>query len=133
MRRRLPISMFLGERYTSLSSNASTEDHGSGKRPVSIGVETMPAVLSDDADRNRTSPFAFTGNKFEFRMVGSAQSIALANIVLNALVAESLSFFAARLEQSTEIERTVREIACETYAAHGRIIMNGNNYSQNGR
>ena len=124
------ISMFLGERYTSLLAKCSNEDHGSGKRPVSIGVETMPAVLSDDADRNRTSPFAFTGNKFEFRMVGSAQSIALANIVLNALVAESLSFFAARLEQSTEIERTVREIACETYAAHGRIIMNGNNYSQ---
>ncbi len=124
------ISMFLGERYTSLLAHCNGEKQGSGKRPVSVGVETLPAVLSDDADRNRTSPFAFTGNKFEFRMVGSAQSIAMANIVLNALVAESLSCFAQQLEASDDIEQTVRKIACDTYAEHGRIIMNGNNYSE---
>ncbi|HWP50522.1 MAG TPA: glutamine synthetase III [Clostridia bacterium] len=124
------ISMFLGERYTNLLAACRRDGTGAQKHPVSVGVDAIPSVLADDADRNRTSPFAFTGNKFEFRMVGSAQSIALANIVLNAMICDSLDAFAAKLENSTDIEKTVREIACETYAAHGRIIMNGNNYSE---
>jgi len=123
------ISMFLGERYTHLLATCSKEDDGQGKHPMSVGVSTLPAVLADDADRNRTSPFAFTGNKFEFRMVGSAQSVALANITLNAIISDSLDYFATRLEKASDIEKEVRKIACETYAEHHRIIMNGNNYS----
>ena len=122
--------MFLGERYTNLLASCRRDGAGAQKHPVSVGVDAIPSVLADDADRNRTSPFAFTGNKFEFRMVGSAQSNALANIVLNAMICDSLAAFAAKLENSADIEKTVREIACETYAAHGRIIMNGNNYSE---
>ena len=100
------------------------------KRSVSVGVEAVPAVLSDDSDRNRTSPFAFTGNKFEFRMVGSAQSVALANITLNAILCDSLDYFASILEKSEDIEATVRKIAVDTYNNHKRIIMNGDNYSE---
>ncbi len=124
------ISMFLGERYTNLLAACSRDEMGAQKHSVSVGVNAMPSVLADDADRNRTSPFAFTGNKFEFRMVGSAQSIALANIVLNAMLCDSLEAFAEELSQSDDLEKTVRKIACETYAAHGRIIMNGNNYAE---
>ncbi len=127
------ISMFLGERYTNLLAACSSDDACSPKRPMSVGVTAIPSVLADDADRNRTSPLAFTGNKFEFRMVGSAQSIALANIVLNAMLCDSLDAFAEKLEKSDDLEKTVREIACETYAAHGRIIMNGNNYAEDWR
>lgn len=123
------ISMFLGDRYTNLLATCSDDDEVQEKRSVSVGVSSMPNVLADDADRNRTSPFAFTGNKFEFRMVGSAQSIALSNIVLNALICDSLDAFATELEKSKNVEKTIRKIACKTYSKHSRIIMNGNNYS----
>ena len=125
------ISMFLGDRMTSM---LQTCDHykqvAAAKNEITTGVSAMPHMLGDDADRNRTSPFAFTGNKFEFRMVGSSQSIAMANITLNALLADSLDSFAKRLEDSEDIEKTVRDIVCETAKQHGRIIMNGNNYSE---
>lgn len=124
------ISMFLGERYTNLLAACSKDTSCDSKHPMSVGVNSIPNVLADDADRNRTSPFAFTGNKFEFRMVGSAQSIAMANIVINAIICDSLDAFAQKLQKSDNIEKTVREIACETFARHGRIIMNGNNYAE---
>jgi len=124
------ISMFLGKRFSHLLAYCDRFDEESGERSVSVGVEAVPAVLSDDSDRNRTSPFAFTGNKFEFRMVGSAQSVALANIILNAILCDSLDYFASILEKSDDVEKTVRKIAVDTYKKHKRIIMNGDNYSK---
>ncbi len=96
---------------------------------MSLGVASVPAIRKDNTDRNRTSPFAFTGNKFEFRMVGSSQNIALANIVINTAVAESLSIFADRLEASEDFDREVDSIIAETLKAHKRILFSGNSYS----
>jgi glutamine synthetase len=127
------ISMFLGERMTRLLADCTDCSQTGGRNPVSVGVSAVPRVLADDADRNRTSPFAFTGNKFEFRMVGSAQSVALANTVINALLCDSLDYFAGRLAESEDVAKTVRALARETFERHGRIIMNGNNYSDEWR
>lgn len=124
------ISMFLGDGMATLLANC--REHGqtlAGRGSVETGVSAMPEVLGDDADRNRTSPLAFTGNKFEFRMVGSSQSIALANIVLNALVADSLEHFADRLEGEADMDAAARALVSETVRTHRRIIFNGNNYS----
>ena len=123
------ISMFLGKRFTHILARGGVRANDSGMHTVSVGVDAVPEVLADDSDRNRTSPFAFTGNKFEFRMVGSAQSVALANITLNAILCDSLDYFAAILESSDDVEKAVRKIASDTYKEHKRIIMNGNNYS----
>ncbi|MEG1849624.1 MAG: glutamine synthetase III, partial [Oscillospiraceae bacterium] len=113
------ISMFLGD---SIARLLECGGHGRAqKSAVTTGVTIMPEMLADDADRNRTSPFAFTGNKFEFRMVGSSQSIALTNTTLNAILCDSLNCFAERLEQSDDVERTVRTLCSETMAEHGRI------------
>ena len=97
---------------------------------MSLGVASVPAIRKDNTDRNRTSPFAFTGNKFEFRMVGSSQNIALANIVINTAVAESLSLFAQRLEGCTDFDSEVDRIIAETLKAHKRILFSGNSYSR---
>jgi glutamine synthetase len=123
------ISMFLGDRLTSLLASCGHGDHGLERASFTTGVGSMPFILGDDADRNRTSPMAFTGNKFEFRMVGSSQSIAPANTFINAMLADSFSYFAERLEKSENVDQTVRELVCETSRLHGRVIMNGNNYA----
>jgi glutamine synthetase len=96
---------------------------------VTVGVDTLPPLPKDNTDRNRTSPFAFTGNKFEFRMVGSSASISGPNIVINTIVAEALDEFATRLEKASDKIAEAGLIIKETINKHERIIFNGNNYS----
>ncbi|MFV0351490.1 MAG: glutamine synthetase III [Oscillospiraceae bacterium] len=125
------ISIFLGDPLTrliqSLSDGLAYEmGHHA---PLKTGVSSLPHLTMDDNDRNRTSPFAFTGNRFEFRMVGSSQSIGLSTTVLCAAVADVLSGFADKLEKAENIEATVAEIVHDTWVSHSHIIFNGNNYS----
>ena len=101
-----------------------------GAQYMNVGVDTLPAFPKDNTDRNRTSPFAFTGNKFEFRMVGSSQSIAGANVALNTIAAEALDEIATRLEKAKDKNAEAAAIIKETYEKHGRILFNGNNYSE---
>ena len=93
------------------------------------GVDAIPAFRADTTDRNRTSPFAFTGNKFEFRMLGSAVNIACPNVMINTSVADVLKEFADKLEASKNFEADVKKLIVDTYTAHKRIVFNGNNYS----
>lgn len=125
------ISIFLGSQLTDLLEHiASPQGEGEYRlSELSTGVDALPTFKKDDSDRNRTSPFAFTGNKFEFRMVGSSQSVAMANTVLNTALADSLASFSNRLEMAADREAEVREIVRDTMQDHGRIIFNGNNYS----
>jgi glutamine synthetase len=95
---------------------------------MKLGVDVLPRFNRDTTDRNRTSPFAFTGNKFEFRMLGSSNSIACANIMLNSAVAESLRIYADRLEKAEDFETTLHEMIKKTIKDHKRIIFNGNGY-----
>jgi glutamine synthetase len=124
------VSMFLGEELTEiLESIKNGSDYESREREqMEIGVSVLPNFLKDATDRNRTSPFAFTGNKFEFRMPGSAFSIAGANIVLNTMVAEVLRQFADTLEKSESFKHDLALLIKKTFKAHKRIIFNGNNY-----
>ena len=98
------------------------------KKKLRIGVDAMPDIPQDTTDRNRTSPLAFTGNKFEFRMLGSSQSIASPNVVLNTIMAEELGQFADRLEKAQDFQSALQELLQETFTAHQRIIFNGNGY-----
>lgn len=125
------ISMFLGDELTEvLEAIASREEREDQAAEImDMGVRSLPNFRKDNTDRNRTSPFAFTGNKFEFRMLGSASSIAGPNVVLNTIVADELRQFADRLEKAENFEREVLRIIREVYAQHKRIIFNGNNYS----
>lgn len=125
------ISIFLGDELTAvLESIIEGKDYNDvGKQQMEIGVSVLPKIPRDTTDRNRTSPFAFTGNKFEFRMVGSASSISGPNIILNTIVAEVLSQFAAQLEQSDHFTEDLNALIKETIKNHRRIIFNGNNYS----
>ena len=95
---------------------------------MKLGVNVLPKFNRDTTDRNRTSPFAFTGNKFEFRMLGSSNSIACANIMLNSAVAESLKIYADRLEKAEDFETALHDMICKTIRDHKRIIFNGNGY-----
>ena len=95
---------------------------------MKLGVDVLPRFIRDTTDRNRTSPFAFTGNKFEFRMLGSSNSIACANIMLNAAVAQSLKLYADELEQAEDFNAALHELIKRTIKAHKRIIFNGNGY-----
>ncbi len=125
------ISVFLGEPLENMLAEIAA-GHTPGKSepaPLLTGVKSLPLLMLDDNDRNRTSPFAFTGNKFEFRMVGSSQSIGLANAVLGAAVADVLRNFADRLEAAYDKSACVYTLVRETYQQHNRIIFNGNNYS----
>lgn len=126
------ISIFLGESLTqSLLDAAEGAVLGKAQRELlRTGVSALPELVKDDSDRNRTSPFAFTGNKFEFRMVGSAQSIALTNVVLNTALADVFTQFANRLEQSEDRDSEIGSIIADTVSRHGRIIFNGNNYAE---
>ncbi len=124
------VSMFLGEELTEILTAIETGASYDGKEKVlmKVGVHTLPRFPKDTTDRNRTSPFAFTGNKFEFRMLGSSASVATPNIVLNTIVAESLRIFADELEQATDFQATLHEIIVRTIKMHKRIIFNGNGY-----
>ena len=97
---------------------------------IDSGVKAMPKIYKDNADRNRTSPFAFTGNKFEFRMPGSSQSISGVNVVMNTMVAEIMGRYADRLEKAEDVKAEMKTIIREELIAHRRIIFNGNNYSE---
>ena len=99
-------------------------------RTLKIGVDSMPEIPQDTTDRNRTAPMAFTGNKFEFRMVGSSQSIAGPNVVLNTMMAEELRSFADRLEKADDFNAALQSLLQETFAAHRRIVFNGNGYGK---
>lgn len=125
------ISMFLGDELTDIleSIEKGEEAHEVTKTYMETGVLALPKFAKDTTDRNRTSPFAFTGNKFEFRSLGSTASIAGPNIVLNTIVAEELEQFADRLDNATDLTSEVLAIVKETMAEHKRIIFNGNNYS----
>ena len=126
------VSMFLGEELTeileAIASNASLNERK--KNVMKFGVTSIPEFVKDSTDRNRTSPFAFTGNKFEFRMLGSSNSISCTNIMLNSAVAYTLSSFADRLEKASDISSCVHEIIKTEYNNHKRIIFNGNGYGE---
>ena len=124
------ISIFLGDELTAVLDAIETDTPYSGteKTVLKLGVHVLPKFTRDTTDRNRTSPFAFTGNKFEFRMVGSSDSIACANIMLNAAMAETLKEFADRLEGVSDFESELHDLIKETIKAHKRIIFNGNGY-----
>ena len=123
------ISMFLGDELTGiLESIVNNTSYDSKKDSIQIGVHTIPSFPKDNTDRNRTSPFAFTGNKFEFRMPGSSASIATPNTILNAVVAEELKYFADKLEKEEDLNEAIHDLIVRTYSEHKRIVFNGNGY-----
>ena len=124
------VSMFLGDELTAVLDAIENDApySGSEKTTMKLGVHVLPKFTRDTTDRNRTSPFAFTGNKFEFRMLGSSNSIACANIMLNAAVAESLKIYADRLENVDDFETALHDMIKKTIKDHNRIIFNGNGY-----
>ncbi len=127
------VSIFLGDELDmiidSIIAGADYSDEKNSKY-MSLGIPSIPNIRRDTADRNRTSPFAFTGNKFEFRMVGSSQNIALANIVINTSVASVLHDFADELEAADNFDKALTEIIARTFKNHKRIIFSGNSYSE---
>ncbi len=125
------LSMYLGDELEGIMEAIATDRplvHKSA-HAMDMGVATIPTFMQDTSDRNRTSPFAFTGNKFEFRMLGSTSNISCPNVMINTAVAEAFDRFATALEKSTDIEKDARALIKETYLAHRRIIFNGNGYS----
>ena len=124
------VSIFLGDELSAILEAIETDTPYSAaeKTQMKLGVHTLPRFARDTTDRNRTSPFAFTGNKFEFRMVGSSDSIACCNIMLNTAVAESLKQFADELEGADNFESSLHALIQKTIKAHKRIIFNGNGY-----
>ncbi|EYE87960.1 glutamine synthetase [Fervidicella metallireducens AeB] len=126
------ISIFLGEHLTNILErieNGVTSERQRGEKLYS-GVSTLPLLRKDDTDRNRTSPFAFTGNKFEFRMVPSSSSVSDANVVLNTIVADSLKEIADRLETVNDVHEEIKWILKDIISNHKRIIFNGDGYSK---
>ena len=124
------ISIFLGEELNGILEAIEKDKPYTGveKKQMKLGVDVLPRFNRDTTDRNRTSPFAFTGNKFEFRMLGSSNSIACANIMLNSSVAESLRIYADQLEKSKNFEADLHKLIQKTIKEHKRIIFNGNGY-----
>lgn len=124
------VSMFLGDELTAIMDAIIEEkDYNAAKtQTMKLGVDVLPKFAKDNTDRNRTSPFAFTGNKFEFRMLGSADSIACTNIMLNSAVAESLRVYADRLEAAENFEDALHTLIQKSFSDHRRIIFNGNGY-----
>ena len=127
------ISVFMGDELTEILEGIAKgkKVESRGQHFLQVGVDAMPQLPKDNTDRNRTSPFAFTGNKFEFRMVGSSASISGPNIVINTIVAESLDEIATRLEKAdkSELHKEATAIVRDAVKKHGRVIFNGNNYS----
>ncbi|MBQ1470742.1 MAG: glutamine synthetase type III, partial [Eubacterium sp.] len=124
------ISIFLGDELTAILEAIENDVPygGTKKEKMQLGVDVLPKFSKDTTDRNRTSPFAFTGNKFEFRMLGSSQSVASPNVVLNTMMAEELSRFADALEQSDNFQVDLQNLIRDTFRDHQRIIFNGNGY-----
>ncbi len=125
------ISVFLGEQLNEIFEQLATgkAKGGKGAGCIKLGVNSLPVLPKDNTDRNRTSPFAFTGNRFEFRMVGSSMSPSGANFVLNTIVAECLSQIADELEKSKSVNATCQDILSKIAKDHKRVVFNGNNYS----
>ncbi len=126
------VSIFLGESLTNLLEQLSRGETVTQEKAETLGtgIPSIPKLPKDLTDRNRTSPFAFTGNKFEFRMVPSSISIAGPNTVLNTAVADVLKEFADKLEKAADINKTIKDLVASSYQAHKRIIYNGNNYTE---
>ncbi|MBE5863554.1 MAG: glutamine synthetase type III [Lachnospiraceae bacterium] len=124
------ISIFLGDELSAVMDaiESGKPYKGTEKTVMKLGVDVLPKFNRDTTDRNRTSPFAFTGNKFEFRMLGSSNSIACANIMLNSAVAESLKIYADRLEKAKDFQGALHEMIRKTIKDHKHIIFNGNGY-----
>ena len=124
------VSIFLGDELNAVLEALETDTpyEGIEKIQMKLGVDVLPKFSRDTTDRNRTSPFAFTGNKFEFRMVGSSDSISCTNIMLNSAVAESLKVYADKLESSKNFDVTLHDLLQTTIREHKRIIFNGNGY-----
>lgn len=126
------VSIFLGDELSAIlkAIENDTVYEGTARKTIKLGVDTIPEFSRDSTDRNRTSPFAFTGNKLEFRMVGASDSIACANIMLNAAVADTLRILADELEKSGHFEETLHSLLRDTITAHRRILFNGNGYDE---
>ena len=126
------ISIFLGDELTAIleAIESDTPYRGMEKKLIKLGVDVLPRFARDTTDRNRTSPFAFTGNKFEFRMLGSSNSIACANIMLNSAVADTLAVFSDKLEKASDKDECLHQIIRDTVKTHKRIIFNGNGYDE---
>lgn len=126
------LSVFLGDELTAILEAiiSGSEYVDVTKRKLQIGVDTLPEIPQDTTDRNRTSPIAFTGNKFEFRMLGSSQSIASPNVVLNTMMAEELCKFADVLEKADNFREALQQLLRDTFSQHSRIIFNGNGYGE---
>ena len=125
------VSVFVGEELEAILAALEKEEtyKGSGRKVMKLGVDSLPVIPKDTTDRNRTSPFAFTGNKFEFRMVGSSFSLAGPNITINAIVADTLRQFADELEKAPDFTAALHALVVRTIRENKRIIFNGNNYS----
>ncbi len=125
------LSVFLGDDLDAVvhSIEEGESYESEGMEDMDLGVEVLPSLRMDTTDRNRTSPFAFTGNRFEFRMLGSAANIASANIIINTIVAEELKEFADRLENVKDVKAAAKRLVARTFKQHDRIIFNGDNYS----
>ena len=126
------VSIFLGDELAAILEAIESDKPyaGTKKTTLKLGVDVLPKFARDTTDRNRTSPFAFTGNKFEFRMLGSSNSISCANIMLNSAVAESLKIYADRLEGVDNFEQSLHEMIKKTIKDHKRILFNGNGYDE---
>ena len=126
------VSIFVGDEHEVIIESIELDNGYEGKKQktMKLGAKVLPRFLRDTTDRNRTSPFAFTGNKFEFRMLGSSASISDANIYINSAVASVLDEFADILEKSTDFETDVHTLTRDTFIAHKRIIFNGNGYDE---
>ena len=124
------VSIFLGDELTAILEAIEKDEpyKGTKETTMKLGVDVLPKFARDNTDRNRTSPFAFTGNKFEFRMLGSSNSISCANIMLNSAVAESLKIYADRLEGAEDFETALHEMIQKTIKDHKHILFNGNGY-----
>ena len=129
------LSVYLGDELHAVVDSIinGTNYTDPEKSIMRIGVDVMPPIPKDTTDRNRTSPLAFTGNKFEFRMLGSSQSIAGPNIALNTIMAEELSQFADILEKAEDFDAALQKLVCESFTAHSRILFGGNGYSEQWR
>ena len=129
------ISIYLGDELHAVVDSiiSGSNYQGPEKSIMRIGVDVMPPIPKDTTDRNRTSPLAFTGNKFEFRMMGSSQSVADPNITLNTIMAEELSQFADILEKAENFDEALHELVTKTFSDHRRILFNGNGYSEEWR
>ena len=129
------ISIYLGDELSSLLDSIVKGEHHNDvhKTNMTIGTDVIPYIRKDNTDRNRTSPFAFTGNKFEFRMLGSCASISDTNVMINTIVAEAFREFADKLERSTGFESDVKNLIKETFSKHRRIIFDGDGYSDDWR